>query len=104
MYKRQGMLFKGTELTGTGRLNELSLRLWSPFSSYFFFYCQFSCYYTLHLFCSVSTPPVTFEDGADVFPDGDAAAAVELPESQLHIEERDTSKHRHQQVGEQKGT
>lgn len=39
-----------------------------------------------------------------MFPDGDAAAAVELAESQLHVEERDTSKHCHQQVGQQKGT
>lgn len=49
-------------------------------------------------------PPVTFEDGADVFPDGDAAAAVELAEGQLHVEERDTAEHRHQQVGQQEGT
>lgn len=58
----------------------------------------------LHLFCLLSTPPVTFEDGTDVFPDGDAAVAVELAESQLHVEERDASEHCHQQVGQQKGT
>lgn len=58
----------------------------------------------LHLFCFLSTPPVTFEDGADVLPDGDAAAAVELAESQLHVEEGDTPEHGHQQVGQQKGT
>lgn len=29
---------------------------------------------------------------------------VELAKSQLHVEQRDTSKHRHQQVGQQKGT
>lgn len=51
-----------------------------------------------------SAPPATFEDGADVFPDGDAAAAVELAQSQLHVEERDASEHSHQQVGQQKGT
>lgn len=48
---------------------------------------------------SSSAPSVTFEDGADVLPDGDAAAAMELPQSQLHVEERHTSEHRHQQVG-----
>ncbi len=57
-----------------------------------------------HLLCFLSAPPLTFEDGADVLPDGDAAAAVELAESQLHVEERDTSKHCHQQVRQQKGT
>lgn len=50
------------------------------------------------------TPPFTFEYGADVFPDGDAAAVMELTESQLHVEERHTSKHCHQQVWQQKGT
>lgn len=50
------------------------------------------------------TPPFTFEYGADVFPDGDAAAVMELTESQLHVEERHTSEHRHQQVRQQKGT
>ena len=39
-----------------------------------------------------------------MFPDGDAAAAVELAESQLHVEERNASEHRHQQVGQQEGT
>lgn len=39
-----------------------------------------------------------------MFPDGDAATAVELAEGQLHVEERDTSEHCHQQVGQQKGT
>jgi len=69
----------------------------------------------LHLLCflshsssssssSSSARSVTFEDGADVFPDGDAAAAVELAESQLHVEQRDAPEHGHQQVGQQKGT
>lgn len=58
----------------------------------------------LHPFCFLSPPPLTFEYGADVFPDGDAAAVVELAKSQLHVEERDTSEHCHQQVGQQKGT
>lgn len=53
------------------------------------------------VFC---TPPFTFEYGADVFPDGDAAAVMELTESQLHVEERHTSEHCHQQVRQQKGT
>lgn len=39
-----------------------------------------------------------------MFPDRDAAAVVELAKSQLHVKKRDTSKHCHQQVGQQKGT
>lgn len=39
-----------------------------------------------------------------MFPDGDAAAVMELTESQLHVEERHASKHCHQQVRQQKGT
>lgn len=47
---------------------------------------------------------LTLEYGADVFPDGDAAAVVELAQRQLHVEERHAAEHCHQQVGEQKGT
>lgn len=46
----------------------------------------------------------TFEDGADVLPDGDAAAVVELTQGQLHVEERDPTEERHQEVGQQEGT
>lgn len=62
-------------------------------------------YNLLRYTCEVFyTPPLTFEYGADVFPDGDAAAVMELTESQFHVEERNTSKHCHQQVRQQKGT
>lgn len=46
----------------------------------------------------------TLEDGADMFPDGYAATAVELPECQLHVEQGNPAKYRHQQVGEQERT
>lgn len=56
------------------------------------------------MFCFLSSHPLTFEYRADVFPDRDAAAVVELTKSQLHVKKRDTSKYCHQQVGQQKGT
>lgn len=46
----------------------------------------------------------TFEDGADVLPDRDAAAVVELTQGQLHVEERDPTEECHQEVGQQEGT
>lgn len=39
-----------------------------------------------------------------MLPDGDAAAAVKLAQSELHVKERHSTKHCHQQVGQQKGT
>lgn len=39
-----------------------------------------------------------------MFPDRDAATVVKLTQGQLHVEERDAAKHRHQQVGQQEGT
>lgn len=127
MYKKLWMLFKETVPRGTGRLNELSVRLWRLHTVLLRLFCSltanfpvskprslmFSSYLLmqsiainsfLHLFCFLSPPPLTFEYGADVFPDGDAATVVELAKSQLHVEERDTSEHCHQQVGQQKGT
>ena len=47
---------------------------------------------------------LTLEDGAYVPPDGDAAAAVELSQRQLHVEERHAPEHRHQQVGQEERT
>ena len=49
-------------------------------------------------------PLLTFEDGADVLPDGDAATAVELTQGQLHVEERHSPEHSHQHVGQKEST
>lgn len=47
--------------------------------------------------------PLTFEHGADP-PDAEAALAGELPEGELHEEERDAAEHQHDEVGEHEGT
>ena len=46
----------------------------------------------------------TFKNGADVFPNGDAAAVVKLAQGQLHVEEGNSAKDGHQEVGQQEGT
>lgn len=116
------MLFTGIVVMGTRRLNELSLRLRRLNVIFLGLICSFTLnvpvlfyIFLLQLILFLltidsskysvrPTPSVTFKNGADMFPDGDAAAAVELAESQLHVEERHPSKHCHQQVGQQKGT
>lgn len=50
-----------------------------------------------------SFPIFTFEYGADVLPNRDAAAVVKLTQGQLHVEERHAAEHRHQEVGQQEG-
>lgn len=47
---------------------------------------------------------LTLEDGTNVFPDGYAATAVELTKGQLHVEQRNPTKHSHQQVRQQEST
>lgn len=46
----------------------------------------------------------TFENGADVFPYGYRAGSVELPQCQLHVEERHTTEDGHQNVGDKKSS
>ena len=41
---------------------------------------------------------VTFEHGADFFPDGDASTFLELAQSQFHVEERQTAEDQHQAI------
>ena len=47
---------------------------------------------------------LTFEHGADPFPDGDAASPLVLAECEFHVEEWQAAKHVHDQVGQQEGT
>lgn len=47
---------------------------------------------------------LTFENGTDVFPYGYSSGSVELPQRQLHVEERNTAKDGHQYVGNQERT
>lgn len=47
---------------------------------------------------------ITFEYWANVFPYGDGPCAVELTQSQLHVEEWYTPKYSHENVGDEEGS
>lgn len=47
---------------------------------------------------------VTFEYGADVFPDGNGTGPVELAQGELHVEERHAPKYGHEHIGDEKCT
>lgn len=47
---------------------------------------------------------LTFENGADVFPYGYGSRSMELPQRQLHVEERHATKDGHQNVGNEKSS
>jgi hypothetical protein len=47
---------------------------------------------------------LTFERRTYAFPDGEAPAAVKLPQCQLHVEERQSAEHQHDAVRDQKGS
>lgn len=47
---------------------------------------------------------ITFENWANVFPYGDGACAVELTQSQLHVEEWYTPKYSHEGVGDEESS
>lgn len=86
-------------------------RAWDSFLQLWFFkYSSFITYYYyffifIYLFIKPTPNPfITFEDWANVLPDGNAAAPMELTQSQLHVEEWNSSEHCHQQVGQQKST
>lgn len=50
---------------------------------------------------SAPSLPVTFENGADFPPDGNAAVPVVLAQRQLHVEEWDAPEDGHDGVGEE---
>lgn len=43
----------------------------------------------------------TFESWADSFPDGEAAAPMELSKGEFHVEEGQTAEHEHDAVGDE---
>jgi hypothetical protein len=47
---------------------------------------------------------LTFEERHEAAPASDGALPVELPQRQLHVEERDAPHHEHDAVGHQEGT
>lgn len=58
---------------------------------------------TQHILWGGTSLHITFQDRADL-PDTSSSFSVELPESQLHVEEGHPSNNHEEQVGHQEGT